>query len=618
MTGRPKDPKTARNKNVLVIGGSGSGKTRFYVKPNLMQCFPTSDYPTSFVVTDPKGTLVLETGQMFQRAGYRVKILNTINFSKSMKYNPFVYIHSEKDVLKLVNTLIANTKGEGEKSAEDFWVKSERLFYTALIGYIWYEAPAEEMNFTTLLEMINASEAREDDPDFQSPVDLMFERLEQKDPDHFAVRQYKKFLLSAGKTRSSILISCGARLAPFDIREVRELIKIQRSLTTSNVAVFVPFVTQELFQSGAAMYYGINAKSHNMIMLDRKQARCPNGLKLGTPGSGKSMSCKSEIVSVFLTTADDIFISDPEAEYYPLVKRLHGQVIKLSPTSKDYVNPLDINLNYSEDDSPLALKSDFVLSFCELVMGGKTGLEAIERTVIDRAVKAIYRPYLASPCPENMPILSDLHQALLDQHLPEADRVAQALDLYVSGSLNVFNHKTNVDIHNRLVAFDIKELGKQLKKLGMLIIQDQIWGRVTQNRSQGRATWYFADEFHLLLKEEQTAAYSAEIWKRFRKWGGVPTGATQNVKDLLSSPEIENILENSDFITLLNQASGDRKILSERLNLSADQQKYIDNSEPGEGLLIFENVVLPFSNPIPKNTQLYKIMTTRLSEVVEL
>ncbi len=225
MTGRPKDPKTARNKNVLVIGGSGSGKTRFYVKPNLMQCFPTSDYPTSFVVTDPKGTLILETGQMFQRAGYRVKILNTINFSKSMKYNPFVYIHSEKDVLKLVNTLIANTKGEGDKSAEDFWVKSERLFYTALIGYIWYEAPAEEMNFTTLLEMINASEAREDDPEFQSPVDLMFERLEQKDPDHFAVRQYKKFLLSAGKTRSSILISCGARLAPFDIREVRELME---------------------------------------------------------------------------------------------------------------------------------------------------------------------------------------------------------------------------------------------------------------------------------------------------------------------------------------------------------------------------------------------------------
>jgi len=197
MNNRPKDPKTARNKNVLVIGGSGSGKTRFFVKPNLMQCV-SKDYPTSFVITDPKGSLIGEVGQLLQRSGYRIKVLNTINFSKSMRYNPFRYIHSEKDILKLVNTLICNTKGEGEKSAEDFWVKSERLLYSALIGYIWYEAPDEEMNFTTLLEMINASEAREDDPEFQSPVDQMFERLEAKDPDHFAVRQYKKFLLSAG------------------------------------------------------------------------------------------------------------------------------------------------------------------------------------------------------------------------------------------------------------------------------------------------------------------------------------------------------------------------------------------------------------------------------------
>ena len=391
-------------------------------------------------------------------------------------------------------------------------------------------------------------------------------------------------------------------------------IQIERSLTTSSVAVFVPFVTQELFQGGGAMYYGINAKSNNMIMLDRKQARSPNGLKLGTPGSGKSMNCKTEIVSVFLCTTDDIYIGDAEAEYYPIVQRLHGQVIKLSPTSKNYVNPLDINLNYSEDENPLALKSDFVLSFCELVMGGKNGLEAIEKTVIDRAVQVIYRPYLADPRPENMPILSDLHAALLAQHIPEADRVAQALDLYVSGSLNVFNHRTNVNIENRLVAFDTKELGKQLKKLGMLIVQDQIWGRVTQNRNRRKSTWYFCDEFHLLLREEQTAAFSCEIWKRFRKWGGIPTGATQNVKDLLSSPEIENILENSDFICLLNQASGDRKILAERLNLSPQQQRYIDNAAPGEGLLIYEQVVLPFKNPIPRDTQLYQIMTTRFGE----
>ena len=219
MNSRPKLPKYARNKNILVIGGSGSGKTRFFVKPSLMQMH------SSYVVTDPKGTVLIECGKLLQRGGYRIKVLNTINFKKSMRYNPFAYIRSEKDILKLVNTIIANTKGDGEKSGEDFWVKSERLFYCALIGYIHYEAPEEEKNFTTLLEMINASEAREDDPEFQSPVDLMFERLEEKDPDHFAVRQYKKFLLSAGKTRSSILISCGARLAPFDIKELRELME---------------------------------------------------------------------------------------------------------------------------------------------------------------------------------------------------------------------------------------------------------------------------------------------------------------------------------------------------------------------------------------------------------
>ena len=392
-------------------------------------------------------------------------------------------------------------------------------------------------------------------------------------------------------------------------------IKIERSLTTSSVAVFVPFVTQELFMGGDAMYYGVNAKTGNMIMLDRKRARCPNGLKLGTPGSGKSMSCKSEIVSVFLCTPDDVYICDPEAEYYPLVKRLHGQVVKLSPTSKSYVNPLDINLNYSEDENPLALKSDFVLSFCELIMGSKTGLEAIEKTVIDRAVQKIYQPYFADPRPENMPILSDLMAALTAQHIPEADRVAQALDLYVNGSLNFFNHRTTVDIRNRLVCFDIKGLGKNLKKPGMLIVQDAVWNTVTVNRSIGRATWYFVDEFHLLLKEEQTAAYSAEIWKRFRKWGGVPTGATQNPKDLLSSPEIENILENSDFIYLLNLSAGDRKLMTERLNISAEQLAYVTNADPGSGLLFFQNVILPFKDEFPKDTELYRLLTTKPSEV---
>ena len=320
-------------------------------------------------------------------------------------------------------------------------------------------------------------------------------------------------------------------------------VNIKRSLTTSSTAIFVPFTTQELFQGGEALYYGLNALSGNMIMADRKQLKNPNGLILGTPGSGKSFSAKREITNVFLVASkkDTIIVCDPEAEYAPLVNRLGGQVVKISPTSKDYVNPMDLNLNYSEDESPLALKSDFILSLCELIVGGKDGLQPIEKTIIDRAVTTVYRGYLADPRPENMPVLGDLYEEIQRQPELEAARIAAALELYVTGSLNIFNHRTNVDIQNRLVCFDIKELGKQLKKLGMLIIQDQVWGRVTENRELHANTWFYCDEFHLLLKEEQTAAFSCEIWKRFRKWGGVPTGATQNVKDLLSSPEIENI-----------------------------------------------------------------------------
>ena len=958
MNSRPKQPKYARNKNILVIGGSGSGKTRFFVKPSLMQMH------SSYVVTDPKGTVLIECGKLLQRGGYHIKVLNTINFKKSMKYNPFAYLRSEKDILKLVNTIIANTKGDGEKSGEDFWVKAEKLYYTALIGYIWYEAPEEEKNFTTLLEMINASEAREDDPEFQSPVDLMFERLEEKDPEHFAVRQYKKFLLSAGKTRSSILISCGARLAPFDIKELRDLIAfedinyqlaqaddktaifenwcdflnyfdasvnvqlsfinqgsqqeqaalaihiplqnddfnsirteysdmlksqlakgnnglvkhkyitfsieadnpaaararlsrietdvlnnfkvlgvsahplsgyerlkvlhgvfhpagepfsfsydwltptglttkdfiapssfkfgegryfamgkktgavsfleilapelndriladmldletgvivnlhiksidqseaiktikrkitdldkmkieeqkkavrsgydmdiipsdlatfgneaknllqdlqsrnermflltflvvnmadtkrklendifaaagiaqkyncaltrldyqqeaglmssiplgenlipIQRGLTTSSTAIFIPFITQELFQTGSALYYGLNALSNNMILCDRKQLKNPNGLILGTPGSGKSFAAKREITNAFLITDDDIFICDPEAEYFALVKRLGGQVIRLSPTGKgmdgkpQYVNPMDMNLNYSEDDSPLALKSDFILSLCELVIGGKEGLQPVDKTVIDRAVRNVYRDYLADPDPAKMPILGDLYDELLKQPEPEAARIAAALELYVSGSLNVFNHRTNVELSNRLVCFDIKQLGKQLKKLGMLIVQDQIWNRVTINRAEKKSTRYYMDEFHLLLKEEQTAAYSVEIWKRFRKWGGIPTAITQNIKDLLASREVENIFENSDFVLMLNQAQGDRAILAKQLNISPQQMKYVTHTEAGEGLIFYGNVVLPFVDHFPKDTELYRIMTTKPEEVSSL
>jgi len=395
-------------------------------------------------------------------------------------------------------------------------------------------------------------------------------------------------------------------------------IDIQRGLTTSATAIFVPFTTEEIFQDGEALYYGINAISNNMIMADRKLLKNPNGLILGTPGAGKSFSAKREMTNAFLITSDDIIICDPEGEYSPLTQMLHGQVVHISPNSKQYVNPMDINLNYSEDESPISLKADFVLSLCELIVGNKNGLEPVEKTIIDRCVRIIYRKYLENPVPENMPILEDLYNCILEQEETEAKRIATALEIYVKGSLNVFNHRTNVDISNRLVCFDIKELGKQLKKIGMLVVQDQVWNRVTINREAKKSTRYYIDEMHLLLKEEQTAAYTVEIWKRFRKWGGIPTGITQNVKDLLSSREIENIFENSDFIYMLNQAGGDRQILAKQLNISPHQLSFVTNSNEGEGLLFYGNTIIPFKDKFPKETKLYAIMTTKLNERSEM
>jgi len=313
-------------------------------------------------------------------------------------------------------------------------------------------------------------------------------------------------------------------------------------------------------------------------------------------------------------TEDDIIISDPEGEYHPIVSRLGGQVIKLSPVSTQYVNPMEINPDYADEEDPLTLKSDFILSLCELIVGGRDGLHPVEKTIIDRCVRLVYRDYLANPTPENMPILEDLYNLLRSQSEAEAQHIATSLEIYVTGSLNIFNNRTNINMNNRIICFDLKELGKGLKKIAMLILQDSVWNKVSSNRTAKRSTRFYIDEMHLLLKDEQTASYTVEIWKRFRKWGGIPSGLTQNVKDFLASREVENIFENSDFIYMLNQAAGDRVILAKQLGISNHQLSYVTQADSGQGLLFYGDTIIPFSDRFPREGELYQLLTTRPTE----
>lgn len=415
---------------------------------------------------------------------------------------------------------------------------------------------------------------------------------------------------------------------------------LKRYITTKNAAVLVPFSTQELFMPIPSIYYGKNALSNNMIMGDRKKLRNPNGLILGTPGSGKSMATKREILSVRLTMRDDILILDPEGEYYSLVDALQGQTVMLCPTSENYLNPLDLELTKDKSDEgfdsefefALINKSDFILSLCDFIAGGNEGLDNFDKGIIDSCIEEIYEKYYEDPVPENMPILEDLYNKLIqykpsdvdmadkeraNEAIAKATRIGNSLYLYVHGSQKYFNNRSNVDLRNRIISFDLRDIGKTLRDIGMMIVQDVIWNRVSANREKGISTRYYCDEFHLLLVRPQTAAYQVEIWKRFRKWGGIPTGITQNVADLLKSSEIEGILGNSDFLYLLNLDDDSQEILATKKNLSDKELSYVTSAEPGSGLILYDNIVIPFIDQYPKNTITYKLLTTKPEETLK-
>ena len=396
-------------------------------------------------------------------------------------------------------------------------------------------------------------------------------------------------------------------------------IEIQRGMTTSSTAIFVPFMTRELRMGGEALYYGMNALSSNVIMADRKKLKSANGLYLGSTGSGKSFAAKRELINVFLTTQDRIIVVDPMGEYAPLVERLGGQVLTISPDNplRHYINPMDIQLDTADAESALSMKADFLLSLCELILGGKEGLQPIEKTVVDRCVRLVYRELALGIGDGKMPLLQDLYAVLCEQPEPEARRIATALELYCTGSLNLFNHPTNVNVDNsRVVCVVLKGMGENLRKIAMHIVNELVTQAVGRNFAEGRATWCYFDEFHILLQDALSASYFVRVWKMLRKLFCVPSALTQNVKDLLSSREIENILENSDFMILLAQAAGDRAILARQLGISEYQLSYISHSHPGEGLLFYGSTTIPFVDRFPPG-EIYDLLTARPEDMAK-
>jgi len=544
--------KHRRNLNILVVGGSGAGKTRFFCKPNVMQC------NTSMVILDPKGEIVRDTGGLLEKKGYEVRVLDLINMHKSHCYNPFVYLRNDNDVQRLVTNLFKATTPKGSQSQDPFWDTAASMLLLSLVFYLKYEAPPDEQNFPMVMELLRAGEVREDDDGYVSPLDELFDRLEMVNPEHIALKYYRDYHSGSAKTLKSIQITLAARLEKFNLNG--------------------------------------------------------NSFILGVSGAGKSFTAKEEMTNIILTDPNvDVIVIDPEREYSPLVKAMQGEVVHISATSDNHINAMDMNSDYGDGANPVILKSEFILSLCEQLIGGAS-LGAKQKSIIDRCTAGVYRYYQQGNYMGTPPTLQDFREELLKQDEPEAQEIALAIELFTDGSLNTFAKHTNVDTHSRLICYDILDLGKQLQPIGMLVVLDSILNRITQNRAKGRNTFIFIDEIYLLFQHEYSANFLFTLWKRVRKYGAYCTGITQNVDDLLQSHTARTMLANSEFIIMLNQASTDRIELAKLLNISDLQMSYITNVGAGQGLLKVGSSLVPFVNKFPRNTKLYKLMTTKFGE----
>lgn len=397
---------------------------------------------------------------------------------------------------------------------------------------------------------------------------------------------------------------------------------IKTLLTTECAGLFIPFSSEQLMHKGG-LYYGLNAISNNMILFNRLRSRNSNGVILGTPGAGKSFSAKREMLSVLLGTDADVYVVDPEAEYAPLAELCGGEVIRIAAGSNTHINPLDMDIKFADDDDPVTLKADFMCAICETAIGGRYGLSPIQKSIIDRCVREVYKPYMEylhqhpgiTCAPEKTPTLVDFYERLLAQPEPEAQSVALSLELYCTGSLDIFAHRTNVNTSSRFVIYDIKSIGSGLKELGLQVCLNDIWNKTISNKSLKKRTWFYLDEFYLLTQTESSARFLQQIWKRARKWGGVPTGITQNVEDLLASQEARSILNNCDFVMMLNQAPMDRIQLAQMFHISPAMQQYVTNADPGHGLLFTGRTLVPFVDMYPKDTKSFMVMTTNPNDV---